>query len=263
MRTPLILVLSLFLAGSAAADLIVPQTSASRILIPIAGDAPGANGTYFRSDIALVNLRNAEQNVLLRWYPAGRSGEGVATRTLTIAPRSGVSSNDFVRAVMNQTGIGAIDIIGVTALGAFDPDAQLHASSRIWTPQPNVENGTMSQTFPALIFTSNPVPVKWIFGLHRGEQYRLNVGIVNPSNVAQRFRITIVTNTGARESVEVDVAALSIRQDPMIGTADVLQIVVENLTPEGAGTWQAWASSIDNVTGDAWSQMAFPAPSAQ
>jgi hypothetical protein len=41
------------------------------------------------------------------------------------------------------------------------------------------------------------------------------------------------------------------------GTADAGQILVENLTTS-TSYWEAWASSIDNVTGDAWSQMAFP-----
>jgi hypothetical protein len=263
MRVPLFLsvFLSLFLATFAAADLIVPQTSAARILIPVAGNAAGANGTFFRSDIALVNLRNAEQRVLLRWYPQGRSGDDpTLTRAITLPARGGLSSENFVANRLQQTGIGSIDIIGVTADGTFDPEAQLRATSRIWTPQPNVANGTMSQSFPSIVLTSSQNPVKWIFGVRRSEQYRLNVGVSNPAAVAQRFRVTAVGETGTTEVVEFEVPSMSMEQRGIAGTGGLTQIVVQNISSPFAGTWQAWASSIDNVTGDATSEMAFPAP---
>lgn len=255
MRLPKILLLCVILSAPAVlADLVVPQTSAPRILIPVAGDTPGANGTYFRSDITLVNVREAEQRVMLIWYPQEGS---VASRTITIAARSGVSSEDFVRNVLQQTGIGAIDIVAVNAEGAVDPLGQLHATARIWTPQPNVVDGEMSQPFPAIVFSSAQPPVKWIFGMRRDTAHRLNVGIVNPSSTPQRFRITIPS----AESVEIDVPAQSVRQRTITGTAHVAQIIVQNITGSGASTsWHAWASSVHNVTGDAWSQMAFAAP---
>ena len=263
MRLPLVLslFLSLFLASAASADLIVPQTSASRILIPVAGNAAGANGTFFRSDISIVNLRNVDQRVLLRWYPQGRAGDDPSlTRAITLQARSGVSSENFVLNQLQQTGIGSIDIIGVREDATFDPEAQLHATSRIWTPQPNVTNGTMSQSFPSIVLTSSQNPVKWIFGVRRSEQYRLNVGVSNPGSVAQRFRVTAVGETGTTEVVEFDVPAMSMEQRGIAGTGGVTQLVVQNISSPFSGTWQAWASSIDNVTGDATSQIAFPAP---
>ncbi|HEX8618191.1 MAG TPA: hypothetical protein VF911_11450 [Thermoanaerobaculia bacterium] len=263
MRTStLALVLSIFLSAAASADLVVPQTSTARILIPVAGDAAGANGTHFRSDISIVNFRNVEQRIVLRWLPQGQSGTAVPTRSVTLNPRTGLSSNDFVNTVLGQTGIGGIDITAVTADGQFDPEAQLHATVRIWTPQPNVPNGTMSQTFPAIAYNTTGFPLRWIFGVHRSEQYRLNVGIMNPEAVVRRFRITLITNTGARETREVELAPLSIHQEGLLGTAEVLQLIVEQIGGNGPSAWQTWASSVDNVTGDAWSQMGFIAPVA-
>ncbi|MDQ3282012.1 MAG: hypothetical protein M3Q69_11435 [Acidobacteriota bacterium] len=256
------LVLSLFLSATATADLIVPQTASPRILIPVAGDAAGANGTYFRSDISIVNFRATDQRVLLRWYPQGRSGDDPSfSRVITVGARSGVSSLSFVANYLQQTGIGSIEIIGVTAEGNFDADAQLHATSRIWTPQPNVANGTMSQSFPAVVLTSSQNPVKWIFGVRRSDQFRLNVGVSNPSVITQRFRVTVVGETGAiGEVLEFDVNPLSMDQRGIPGTGGITQIIVQNISSPFSGTWQAWASSVDNVTGDATSQMAFPAP---
>ncbi len=258
MRKPLILLLSLF-AFTASADLIVPQTAAPRILIPIAGDAPGANGTHFRSDIQVLNFRTEDQRVALRWYPQAGSNVGVQTRIVTIGARRFISSMNFVNSVLNQTGVGSIDIIGVDAEGNFDANALLHATSRIWTPMPTGIDGSMSQTFPGIIFSSHPIQRKTIFGLHRADEVRMNVGIANPSDSQQRFRITVLTQFEEPQILEVTLPAFSMFQQNMPGDAEVIQILVDNITAPGAATtWQAWGSSIDNRTGDAWSQMAFP-----
>jgi hypothetical protein len=37
-------------------------------------------------------------------------------------------------------------------------------------------------------------------------------------------------------------------------------VLIENLTAGTSTDWQGWASSIDNESGDAWSQIAFPFP---
>lgn len=258
--TTLFLASLLLFTASAGADLITPQTSASRILIPVAGDAPGANGTYFRSDIQIVNLRNATQRVQIYWLPQGGSGSAIAPRTIDVAALSGFSSEDFVDNILLQDGVGGIEVVGVTQDGQFDPDARLHATARIWTPRPDGATGTMSQTFSALVMPGSTARSKTIFGLRRTDQFRLNVGIANPSQTTHRFRVTV--RIGAENTVyETDLPPRSIEQRLAGGTAGgIAQVLVENLTAGTATDWQAWASSIDNGSGDAWSQMAFPTP---
>ena len=264
--TTLLLTLALAVsltAQSAPKDLIIPRTSAQRIVIPIAGNTPGANGTYFRSDITVINFRAADQRVELRWLPLGTSGSGSAPVTITVPAQSGFFSEDFVNNVMQQSGLGAIDIRGVDANGADDPNAALHAAARIWTPEPQVTNGTMSQTFPAIVPVSTNGILRWIFGVRRNAQYRLNGGITNLSDSTQRFRVTTLGSTpaGAGESTEVEVAAQSTSQFPLTGAATgSFQVVVQNISTTPSANFITWASSIDNVTGDAWSQIGFPAP---
>jgi hypothetical protein len=259
MRKPFILLLTLFAALSASADLIVPQTVAPRILIPIAGDAPGANGTHFRSDIQVLNLRDQDQRVAFRWYAQAGSDVPVATRIIEIRGRRFIQSMNFVNTVLSQTGVGSIDIIGIDEQGNFDPNALLHATSRIWTPRPDGQEGSMSQTFPAIIFGSSQIQRKTIFGLHRDSSVRMNVGVSNPSETQQRFRITVLTQFEDPQILETTLPAFTMFQTNMPGDAEVIQILVENITGTGASTtWQAWGSSIDNASGDAWSQMAFP-----
>lgn len=265
MRTTALLLTSLLLTATLHADLITPQTAAARVLIPAAGSAPGNNGTFFRSDIQVVNLRAEAQRILMYWLPQGRSGAGIAPRSITLPAGSGFSSEDFVAAVMIQEGVGAIEFVGVTEQGQFDSGARLHVTSRIWTPRPDGGSGTMSQTFPALIMPGSTARTKSLFGVRRSAQYRLNVGIANPSDGVHRYRVTarLATASGAENAqFEVDVNPRSIEQRNVAGLTQegIAQVLIEDLTDGTAVDWQGWGSSIDNASGDAWSMIAFPLP---
>lgn len=267
MRLPLVF-LSLLLAASLSAqqaeDVIIPITGAPDILVPAAGDVPGANGTHFRSDISIINLRNAPQRVQLYWLPQGASGQALAPRSIDLNALSGFQSDNFVSEILNRTGLGSIEVIGVDQAGVPDPEAQLHVAARIWTPRPDGAAGTMSQTFPAIALVTDPAKLKSIFGVRRSAQFRLNVGISNPSPQPRRFRVTavIIPASGApvQSQFDVDVAAVSMEQRGVVGpTEGIAQVLVEDITsPAVTGTWHAWASAIDNLSGDAWSQMAVP-----
>jgi hypothetical protein len=263
-----VLILSLVIAVSALAqrseDLIVPITAARDILIPAAGDVPGANGTHFRSDISIVNLREATQRVYLYWYPQGSSGSSVQPRALDIAPTSGVQSDNFVTTIMGQSGLGSIEVLGVTTDGLPDAGAQLHVAARIWTPRPDGAAGTMSQTFPAIVLGSEAVASKAVFGLRRTGQFRLNVGISNPGTETRRYRVTTFVaplgQTPVQTQFDVEVAPKSMEQRAIDSTAEgVAQVLITDITGTPVpGPWHAWASSVDNESGDAWSQMAVP-----
>jgi hypothetical protein len=257
--------LSAFAQDPRGEDLYVPRAFASHIIIPAAGDVQGVGGTHFRTDIHLVNLKDVDQLVAIFWLPQERSGAAIGPKSLVIKARSGFFSSNFVASVLDQTGLGSIEIVAIDAVGADDPTAQLHAVARIWTPQPNNPSGTMSQSFPALAVSSaSRASSKWIFGVRRDEQYRLNIGIVNTARERQRFRITLIPNDGGPNEVrDVELNARSMDQMRMNATATTgsFQVTIVNLSDAlSESNWQAWSSSIDNVTGDAWSYAAFPVP---
>jgi hypothetical protein len=263
MRIPTLLLTSLLLCSTATADLITPQTAAARILIPAAGNAPGQNGTYFRSDIQIANLRNADQRVLMYWLPQGSSGAAIAPLAIDLGASRGFSSDDFVANVLHQTGVGGIEFVGVDANNQPDPNARLQVTSRIWTPRPDGGDGTMSQTFPAIVLPGSFATSKTIFGMRHSSQYRVNVGIANPSSTTHRFRVSVRINTPSTDETdqfEVELPARSIlqRTSTALTRIGVVQVLIEDITGGATTDWQAWASTIDNQSGDAWSQMAFP-----
>jgi hypothetical protein len=247
-------------------DLFVPRAAASRVIITAAGDVPGASGTHFRTDLHIINLRNVDQNVAVFWLPYGSSGNSIGPKALRLDSRAGIFSADFVASVLGRSGLGSIEFVALDDVGNEDPNGQLHVVSRIWTPEPNVPNGTMSQTFPAVAVTPQTrSTTKWIFGMRRDGQYRMNVGVVNTSRERQRFRITATPSTPGvpNEVIDFELPGRSMHQQVMNATSTTgsFQITIVNLSDaENESDWQAWASSIDNITGDAWSQIAFPAP---
>src|SRR5579884_2457513 len=97
---------TLFAAQPHTNSVELPVSAASQLLIPAAGSTAGANGTFFRSDITIINFASHDQQVLLQWLPQG--GGTATTRTITIPAQNGVRSSDFVTNYLSQTGLGAI-----------------------------------------------------------------------------------------------------------------------------------------------------------
>ena len=150
------LVILMGLATAAHGQLAKERVGSNQLLIAGAGATSGANGTFFRSDITVLNYRtDADQRVFLNWVPQGVSGVGRAPVDIVIPKASGISSEDFVTSIMNQTGLGSILITAVTADGQLDLAGKLHATARIWSNQPGVSNGTVSQTFPIIALSAN------------------------------------------------------------------------------------------------------------
>ena len=247
------------------AQMVTPRSSAFQILIPAAGSLAGANGTFFRSDLTLLNYRVSQQRVQLQWLPQNTPGSSVAPVIFTLAGQSGLSSEDFVATILNQSGIGAVLITGITAAGTLDAGAQLIATSRIWTPQPNAASGTNSQQFNGMNTEDINSHTLSIIGQRRDSRYRTNVGVVNLSQTTQSFRIDTQTSNGV-ESQTMVVPAFSFNQTSLPGadSALPLQILVTNVT-SGSPTnaFIAYGSSVDNVTGDAWSSLGFNPPVSQ
>jgi hypothetical protein len=256
MRNAILVTLAVFIASAASGQLVATRSSSQQFLIPAAGAQPGNGGTFFRSDVTIINYRSADQRVRLQWLPQDVSGAGGSAVETTIAASSGIASEDFVTTVMQRSGLGAILVTAIDATGAFDTRARLVGTSRIWTPQPS-SGGTTSQSLPSIATTDINSSAVAILGARRDARYRTNVGIVNLSNDVQSFQIVVFGSFGT-ETRSVDVQPLSMVLFAVPGPASTLplQIQVQNVTTVSrSSNFVAYASSIDNVTGDAWTTL--------
>lgn len=246
---------------AASAQLTTEQAGTSQLLIPAAGALTGANGTFFRSDINVVNYRtDADQKVRFNWLPRGQSGT-MPPVEITIPKGTGISSEDFVTTVLNQTDLGAILITAITPDGQFDPAGKLHATARIWSNQPGLSSGTVSQSFPIISVNDINSTAVRILGQRRDDRYRTNVGIVNLSPQEQTYQISVRADARI-ELQNVTVPGLSMQQYGLIGpAASTLQIAISNVSSGAQSTnWIAYGSSVDNTTGDSWSTLGFVVP---
>jgi hypothetical protein len=248
----------LFVASTSFAGVVQPLGAASQILIPAAGSVAGANGTFFHSDISIINLASHDQDILLQWLPQAGTTPTM-TRTITLAARSGTRSADFIQSYFNISGLGALLISALTSTGAPDGTAALYVNSRIWTPQPGTD-GTTSQSFPAIPANTINTPAAALFavgGPDNVANYRVNVGIVNldPTNT-QTFTVQI---GGSPTGFLVTVPPQSMQQLALgSGLSAETQISIRNATATAtrSNLWTAYGSTVDNFTGDAWSEIA-------
>jgi hypothetical protein len=260
------IIISIFLAASVFAApthpnaVEIPVSAAPQLLIPAAGSIAGANGTFFRSDITIVNFAAHDQQVQLKWLP--QPGGTVATTTITIPAQNGIRSSDFVASRLNQTGLGAILVTGVTSTGTADATALLWASSRIWTVEPGT-NGTTSQSLPAVptnaLFGGSSAGFFSVSGADNPANYRTNVGIVNidPTN-SRSFTITV---PGLQPTIFlVTLPPMSMQQISIgNGLPSGQEVLIQQTSGGGPpNMWIAYISNVDNITGDAWSELGVP-----
>ena len=235
--------------------------AAAELLIPGAGSVQGANGTFFHSDITVINYRNQSQRVRFLWMPAGQTAADPIFAT--IPANSGIISEDFVASVLGKSGLGAILISGYDSeQDVADPGALLYATERIWTPQPGT-TGTTSQTFPAVVTAEINQSGGTILGQRMDNRYRTNVGIVNLDQLnSHQFNIIQSTDDPSNPTVISTVTVLprSLTQVPLpFGITNALQIFIQPQPNVDPRMWVAYGSSVDNVTGDSWSSLAFQA----
>jgi hypothetical protein len=256
MRNAIIATVAVLIAASASGQLVITRPSSAQFLIPAAGVQAGNGGTFFRSDITIINYRAADQRLRLQWLPQSASGVGVPAVEMTIAASSGFASEDFVTNVMHQSGLGAILVSAIDGTGALDQSAILVATSRIWTPQPG-SGGTTSQSLPSISTSDIASSAPIILGARRDSRYRTNVGIVNLFDSAQTYQV-IVTGSAGSDVSQIDVQPLSMVLFGVTGAATTtpLQIQVRNVTNAArSSAFVAYASSVDNITGDAWTTL--------
>ena len=249
-----------FGAGVRTNGLVIPEGSSTQILIPAVGSVAGANNQFFKSDVTLFNYATHTQRVRFNWLPAGQDGTNVPARELVIAARSAIASEDFVAAYLQQTGLGAVLITPLTDTGSIDLSAKLYATSRIYSNPPKSDEGTVSQTFDAVPISAAFNLRQSIVGLKHDERYRMSVGIVNLEPTTQTYQITVLgTAGGQNDTVTVSVPPLSMLQVGAPGTAHVnLQVGVTSVTQ--GSKWLSFGSSVDNTTGDSWSELGFVQP---
>ena len=239
--------------GRVRANVIEYETADNAFVIPAAGSVAGSNGTFFKSDLTLGNFNGTTQNIGVGWLQTGKDNSKAPLTYFTIPANSIVTINDFVGTTLKTSGLGALLIIAVDAGGQnADSEAFIDGFSRIWTPQPG-STGTVSQSFPSVsLFDSADNFTAFALGLRQDASFRTNVGVVNLDTAAHTWTVSSLNATGKNFTMTVPPYSLAQTGVPADfgGTSGNLSVTFD--VPDSNIFWSAYASSVDNVTGDGW-----------
>jgi hypothetical protein len=270
LRPGITFVLALSLAGALSAAQPAPRPEAittvagsASLVIPAAGNVQGGNGTHFRTDLTLVNHAAETARVAVTWIERDVASTPSPV-FLTIPPRTVSVLNGFVGDVLGRTGLGSLLIQTVDGSGQPLTNGAIDAFARIWTFQPGTE-GTVSQPMYAQReseLRSNASRPAYILGMKQTDRFRANLGIVNlHRTVGQSYTVHAVGTLGSA-TFAVDLAPLSMKQVPIpdVALGDFYLVVTPQshslLNPFGDSNFTAYGSTVDNITGDAWSSAA-------
>lgn len=218
----------LYIAGVAA-------PAEREAIVPVAGRAPGANGTFWRSDVTVFNPTNGWMSVDLSYGGRTKSVFLMAKETLVI--------EDIVADLGLGNGTG-------TLVAGWDSGTGPIVTTRNYTPAPG--GGTYGQAIDPVAGFGRE---NYVTGLRSDQSFRTNVGFVNGGTQPITVQATIVTASGAQAAN----ATFQLDPDQLMqaSIADLFRGL--NTSTLGAFTLHAtsnapglfaYGSVIDNASGD-------------
>jgi hypothetical protein len=197
---------------------------------------PGVN-TFWRSDIFLSALGDSGGSYLLTYTDAVTSERAV--KFGTVGAHQVLALDDIVAASFGRTGFGSVKA---------ELDGGLVATSRTATSSPG---GTYGQFIPLRL--ADIGGSRELLHIERSSAFRTNLGALNTGGIDEVVRFTLYDASGhALGSTDRTVGALSVVQFSVeaITTAPIVDGRVEFEVLPSNGHTLAWASVIDNATGD-------------
>jgi len=206
-------------------------SSGPRQVIAAATHAPGANGTFFVTDLRLFNRQSRDVTATLIF---GRSGPDFAAVNVVVPLGQVVALDDVIGVALQTAGGGQLEIQG-----------DVIATSRTYTRS---DGGTFGQFIPAVPVAAIPA-VTFIPHVQNSDDYRSNVGFAEVSGASGSVDVVIFDAfSGSILSSETyAISPFGHLQIPVRPRAD--QMTVE-IRVSGGAQVLAYASVIDNRSGD-------------
>jgi hypothetical protein len=207
--------------------------SGNAMTIPVVGRAPGANGTFWRSDLTLFNPTGDRFTVTLRYNGA--------TRALSLGGRD----TEVLPDILSSFGLSA----GSAPLSVeWDGGTGPVVTSRTYTTAET--GGTYGQSIDPIADLRTQV---FVPGLRNDADFRSNVGFVNGGDETETFQVVVLSPFGnelARNTV-----TLPAHGQAQYGVSSLFPRINASaftLSVEGDANARlfAYGSMIDNASGD-------------
>ena len=221
-----------------------PTPTGGRLVIPAVGRVPGANGTFWRSDVTFYNPGSSTMSLALRYQPAGSDNRFVNARVLTVGAGKTLVLADVLNWLGISSGSGALDVRWTSAIGPV-------VSSRTYTTTGN--GGTFGQSIDPVTEFGNDA---YVPGLRSDFTYRSNVGFVNGGDTTIGVTTQLLGTNG--QTLATGFVVLAPRSQSQMTLAQMFPgINVQSLGSvtlkahaDGQPDMFAYGSIIDNTSGD-------------
>ncbi len=233
---------------------IVPVGSSptgTSIFVPGSAHVTGFGGAMWRTDLEVNNPMPAQTSFTLELLERDQANPQPQSATYSVGPGQSVRFEDVIQSVFGFDGAAALRITPA--------NPTLVVTSRTFNQS---TGGTFGQFLPgiprdrAIVYGRQARLVQLTHHRSASSGYRTNIGLVNATNMAIQVDVGLSAADGTQlGTVTVDLPAAGfIQLDKVfeqVTDGDVSDGYVLLSTPTPGGAFLAYASVIDNVTGDA------------
>jgi hypothetical protein len=235
----------------ADASLLRAQSRPSEFyFLPVVAHTEGDRGSFFVSDLSIVNPQSDSIVVTAYVLPGGADNTNYQAtgKAFTLAAHASIFLPDVLREQWNVQGLATLVL---AATGGTSADRRFIANSRTYN------NANAAGTFGLAVaptFTETPTGSKaMLAGLANNTGYRSNIGVFNDSAAQASATIEIFDATGVSlGSTAVNLAPYSLSQTSVQGFAAKFDSGYAVVTPTGVAGMSlvAYAAVADNGTSD-------------
>ena len=229
-----------------------PVAAPNAFFLPSSAHAPGANGAFFTTDLAVFNRGAAEASFTVKFLGNNVDGRSGAEVTQSLGAGKAVTLGDIL-----GSKFGVSDGFGALRISSPSPDLKVFSQ----TSSPGPFGGTFGQSVPALtgtdlVFAGAP---RSIVAIREDASFRTNLFLVNTTEGHAHVTLMLVGEDGTvlASQVLAPFAPLEMRQISSVASvlAGSAYGPVTNaaviIAPQTAGSaFAAYASVIDNTTND-------------
>ena len=240
LRRSLLTVTLILLAAPSWAQFVAPGGT-----IPVVANLSGKKGTFWRSDVQILNPGDTPTSIVMQLYPE------IVNGTPSFEPRVSDSipiaaGGQLVLTNILQSKFGLINVKGALMIYSTD-GTPLVLASRTYTNGPS---GTYGQDVSSILVAGSA----WVAGIENDSAYRTNLGIFWPWDEPVQFTVNIYTLDGQPAgSGQITFTEAGLQQMGLdafgVGVLPAGYIVIT--CSDAQVLWYAYGTTVDQQSGDA------------
>ncbi len=240
LRRLLLAVGLIFLAVPSWAQFVAPGGT-----IPVIANLSGKKGTFWRSDVSVLNLGDSSTSIVMQLYPEIVNGapsfEPKVSEPIAIA-----AGQQLVMTNIMQSKFGLINVKGALMIYSTD-GTSLVIASRTYT---NGSSGTYGQDVSSILVDGSA----WVAGVEDDSLYRTNLGIFWPWDESVQFTVEVYSADGQLAgSGQIAFSQPGLQQKGLdafnVGFLPAGYIVIT--CSDSQALWYAYGTTVDQSSGDA------------